>query len=191
LEEENQETVPTATTEAETEKEQGEAASEGEHAEEGENAELEEVEFSSEDNEMNVPNKEQPVLTPRKSSRLESKRSSCLNDDITSQNPLSPKPSTPNPSHIPSPPPSPIPTSPPPHYTGFDDDQSAVPPPITLDLLLTKFVDFQSQLHVFQDEVRVSLASITDQLTQMESRLGAKLDTVEVQTEFIDEETAP
>ena len=30
--------------------------------------------------------------------------------------------------------------------------------------------------------------SITDQLTQMEARLGAKLNTVEVQTKFIDEE---
>ena len=33
---------------------------------------------------------------------------------------------------------------------------------------------------------------LADQLIQMENRLGAKLDTVEVQTEYIDEEeTAP
>ena len=41
-------------------------------------------------------------------------------------------------------------------------------------------------------EIRVSLASITDQLTQMEARFGAKLNTVEVQTEYVDEEeTSP
>ena len=115
--------------------------------------------------------------------------------------PPSPKPATSLIHHIPSPPPSPIPATPPPITThvspaphtspglGFADftNQSSVPTAST-DPVLTQVKDLQSQLFAFQDEVRVSLASITDHLTLMEARLGAKLDTVEVQTEFIDEE---
>ena len=96
--------------------------------------------------------------------------------------------SAPIPLHIPSPPPSPIPTSPPP--TGFDDSTTIPPPPTTLAHVLSKVLDLQSQLCAFQSEVRVSLTTLAEQLTLMESRLGAKLDTVEVQTEYVDEETA-
>ena len=136
------------------------------------------------------------MLTPRKSRRLASKRHASLDDNATSKPsnepinvPASPKPVSPRPSPIPTtPPPFTSPVSPPHTTTGFDTNPSV--PPANLDLLLSKFVDLQSQLYAFQDEVRVSLASITDQLSQMETRLGAKLDTIEVQTEFIDEETA-
>ena len=54
--------------------------------------------------------------------------------------------------------------------------------------ILLKLDDLQARFFAFQDEVRVSLASLTDQLTQMEARLDAKLDTLEVETEYIDEE---
>ena len=65
-------------------------------------------------------------------------------------------------------------------------------PAASSNLILSKLLDLQSQFTAFQDEVRVSLASIVDQLTLMENRLGAMLNTVEVQTEYIDkEETIP
>ena len=149
----------------------------------------------------------QPVATPRKSRRLASKRKSPtvdLDDDSTSHNtfeptndaPPSPKPATPPSHQIPSPPPSPIPFTPPPVTThtslghGFANTSSV--PTAPPDSILLKLNDLQSQFFVFQDEIRVSLASITDQLTQMEAHLGAKLDIVEVQNEYVEEEkTAP
>ena len=123
-----------------------------------------------------------------------------LDDDSTSHNtfeptndaPFSPKPATPPSHQIPSPPPSPIPFTPPPvtiHPSpsqGFANTFSVHTAP--LDSILLKLNDLQSQFFVFQNEIHVSLASITDQLTQMETCLGAKLDTVEVQTEYVDEE---
>ena len=191
-EKEDQRAVPSASTEAETEKEQEEAVSKGEQVEEEKNVELDDEQSSSEDEDLHMPlkNIKKPsVLTPRKSRRLASKSSSCLNVDITSQSPTSPKPDSPTPFHIPSPSPPPIPTSP--HPTAFDDDHTTVPPPpTTLAHLLCKVLYLLSQLCAFQSEVRVSLTSLVDQLTQMESRLGAKLDTVEVQTKYVDEETA-
>ena len=54
--------------------------------------------------------------------------------------------------------------------------------------ILLKLDDLQARFFAFQDEVRVSLASLTDQLTQMEARLGAKLDIVELEMEYINEE---
>ena len=36
--------------------------------------------------------------------------------------------------------------------------------------------------------MRVIFASLSDQLTKMETRLSAKLDIVEVQTEYVDED---
>ena len=148
-----------------------------------------------------MPVKKKPVLTPRKSKRLASKdkRPVVLDDDSTK--PPSPKLATPPSHHIPSPPPSPIPDSPPPITTqvstpphtspglGFADfaNQCSIPT-ASSDPVLSKLNNLQSQLFAFQDEARVFFASITDQLTLMEARLGANLDTVEVQTKFIDEE---
>ena len=87
--------------------------------------------------------------------------------------------------HIPSPPPSPIPCTPPPTTTpnspGFCFTGFANP---MLDNLLV----LQSQIHSFLDEVRVIFASLSDQLTQMETRLSAKLDIVDVQTKYIDKD---
>ena len=150
-----------------------------------------------------MPVKKKPVVTPRKSRRLASKGKHpvvSLDDNSSSHTalepqttaPLSPKPATSPTHHIPSPPPSPILATPPPYISpdlGFAEftNKSFIPTALT-DLVLSQLKDLQSQLFAFQDEVRVSLASITDHLTLMEARLGAKLDTVEVQTEFIDEE---
>ena len=138
----------------------------------------------------------------QKKQKAGSKRKSLVvdfDDDSTSYNtvepsndkPPSPKPTT-SPFHqIPSPPPSPIPSSPPPVTThtpphhGFDNTYVPTAP---LYFILLKLNNFQSQFFAFQNEIRISLASITDQLTQMEARLCGKLDTVEVQTEYIDEE---
>ena len=127
-----------------------------------------------------------------------------MDDDISSHNvlepttnePPSPKTATSPPHQIPSPPPSPIQFTPPPFQShtspGLGCTNSDFVPAASLDSVLSKLNDLQSHFLAFQDETRVSLASIADQLTQMENRLGAKLDTVEVQTEFIDEEeTAP
>ena len=160
-----------------------------------------------------MPVKKKPIVTPRKSSRLASKRKCpvvSLDDDSSSHTTLKPQPSappspksaTPPTHHIPSPPPSPIPSTPPPTtatptspfprtspglgFAGFSNSSSV--PAAILNPVLNKLQDLQSQLYSFQDEVRVTFASITDQLTQMEVRLGAKLDIVEMQTEFVDEE---
>jgi transposase-like protein len=190
-EKEDQEDVPSATTEAETDREQEEAVIEGEQVER-------EEEMGQEDDEdLHVPlkNIKKPsVLTPRKSRRLASKGSPSQHDDITSPTPPSPKPSSPKPMSPIPPPQSPKATTPPPFTsppspTGFEKESS--PSPATpIDLILSKFTSLQSQLIAFQSEVRASLSTIAEQLTDMETRLGAKLDTVEVQTEFIDEETA-
>ena len=116
-------------------------------------------------------------------------------DDSTSyktaepSNPSSPKPTTPSSHHFPSPPQSPIPSSPPPVQTspnqGFD--HTTVPTTPLFSILL-KLNDLQSRFFTFQDEIHVSLASLADQMTHMEARLGAKLDTVEVEIEYVDEE---
>jgi hypothetical protein len=105
-----------------------------------------------------------------------------LDEEITSPStkeptcaPPSPKPITPPPQLIPSPSLSPIHYTPPlldtqasPPHTSHGFDASANPfivPTVTFDSLLTKLNDFQSRFFAFQDEVRVSLASITDHLT--------------------------
>ena len=147
-----------------------------------------------------MPMKKKSIMTPRKSSRLafKGKRQVVSLDDDSS----SPKPATPPTHHIPSPLPSPIPSTPPPTTTtpasplprtspglgcaGFSNPSSVLA--VILDPILNKLQNLQSQFYSFQDEVRVTFASITNQLTQMEAHLGAKLDTVEVQTEFVDEE---
>ena len=120
-----------------------------------------------------------------------------LDDDSTfyktaePTNPSSPKPTTPSSHQFSSPPPSPIPSSPPPVTTNHGFDHTTVPTAPLFSIVL-KLNDLQSRFFAFQDEIRVSLASLADQMTQMEARLGAKLDTVEVQTKYIDEEeTAP
>ena len=125
-------------------------------------------------------------------------------DDITSDTipepttnaPTSPKPATPPPHQVPSPPQSPIQFKPLPFQshislgTGCANFDSV--PAASSNSILSKLQDLQSQFIAFQDETRVSLTSIADQLIEMENRLGAKLDTVKVQTEFKDEdETAP
>ena len=82
-------------------------------------------------------------------------------------------------SSIPSTPPptSPIPSTRPPFNThtspGLGFAYSSSVPTAPLDFILSKLNDFQSQFFTFQDEIRVTLASITNQLTQMEARLGA------------------
>ena len=157
--------------------------------------------------------KKKPIVTPRKSSRLAS-TGKCLVvslDDASSTHTSlepkpttspSPKPATPPTHHIPSPPVSLIPSTPPQTATtppsplsrtspslGFADFSNASSGPAALlDPVLNKLQDLQSQFYSFQDEVRVTFASITDLLIQMEARLGPRLDTLEVQTEFVDEQ---
>ena len=105
-------------------------------------------------------------------------------------NPPSPKPDAPPSPHIPSPP-SPIPCIPPPTTTpnspslGFIDFAN---PSVSVDPILAKLQVLQSQFHSFQDEVRVIFVSLSDQLTQMETHLSAKLNIVEVQTEYVNED---
>ncbi|XP_057532931.1 uncharacterized protein LOC130810823 [Amaranthus tricolor] len=82
--------------------------------------------------------------------------------------PPSPKPDAPPSPHNPSPPPSPIPCTPPPTNT-----------PNSRDLGFTEFAN----LSISADPLLNKL-----QLTQMETRLSAKLDTVEVQTEYVNED---
>ena len=157
--------------------------------------------------------KKKPILTPRKSSGLAFKGKRLvlgLDDDFSSHTthepqpnaPPSPKLATPPTHHKPSPPPLPIPSTPTPTTTtpasplprtsprlgfvGFSNP-SLVPVAI-LDPVFNKLQDLRSQFYFFEDEVRITFASITNQLTQMEARLGAKLDIVEVHTEFVDEE---
>ena len=157
------------------------------------------VEKKKEENEeVSVLNKQQPSSTPRKSRRLASKGKRpvvILDDDSTSNkraepsNPSSPKPTTPSSHHFPSPQQSPIPSSPPPIHTspnqGFG--HTTVPTAPLFSILL-KLNDLLSRFFTFQDEIRVSLASLADQMTQMDARLGAKLDTVELEIEYVYEE---
>ena len=116
-----------------------------------------------------------------------STHTSCEPQQTTPPSPNLDAPPSP---HNPSPPPSPIPCTPPPITTpnspglGFTEFAN---PSTSADPLLNKLQVHQSQFHSFQDEVRVIFASLSDQLAQMETRLSAKLDTVEVQTEYVDE----
>ena len=156
----------------------------------------------SSDEEIVIALRKKADLIRRKSRRLASKRKAAMVDDITSNTipepttnaPPSPKPATPPPHQVPSPPQSHIQFTPPPFQshtsqgTGCANFDSV--PAASSDPILSKLQDLQSQFIAFQDETRVSLASIADQLIQMENCLGAKLDTVEVQTEFIDEDEA-
>ena len=156
----------------------------------------------SSDEETVIALRKKAKAVQRKSRRFASKRKAAVVDDTTiktmpeptSNEPLSPKPTTPLPHQTPSPPPSPIHFTPPP-FPSSPGTGCAIPDPVpeaSSHSVLSKLNDLQSQFSAFQDEVRVSLASIVDQLTMMEDRLGAKLDTVEVQTEYInEEETAP
>ena len=144
-----------------------------------------------------MPVQEKPIVTPRKSSRLASKGKRLvisLDDDSSSHttlepqpiSPLSPKSATSPTHHIQSPPSSPILATPPPTtitptspslgYPGLANPSSV--PTALLEPVLTKLQDLQSQFYSFQDEVRVTFGSVTDQLTQMEARLGAKLDAM-------------
>ena len=195
----DQETVPNATqkeVEAGSQGEQGEADKEGEASKKEEGAAVDLSDVNDSDEEVQMPVQKEPVVTPRKSRRLASKgkrRIASLDDDSshTSLEPQSTAPSPPKPftsptHHIPSLPPSPIRATPPPVTS--QDSPPHTPTGLGSVPILSQLKDLQSQLYAFQSEVRVSLASITDQLTQMEARLGAKLGTVEVQTEFIDDE---
>ena len=202
VEEEEQGPVPTEEGK-EGEQEEG-ARKEGEQGEE--EALGEEVPHDlchdSSDEEVVIALRRKGKAVQRKSKRLASKQKAALVDDITSETipeptsnePLSPKPTTPPPHHNPSPPQSPIHFTPPP-FPSSPGTGCAISDPVPEDSshsVLSKLNDLQSQFSAFQDEVRVSLASIVDQFTMMEDRLGAKLDTVEVQTEYInEEETAP
>ena len=163
----DQEHVPSATTEkAEAcfQGEQGETVSKGEAQEKGEDLEDDnddDYDSDSSDEELGMPVKKQPVLTPRKSSRLASKRLVVMDDDTTSHKTLEPttnappstKPAT-SPLHqIPSPPPSPIPSTPPPFNThtspGLGFVNSSYVPTAPLCSVLSKLHDFQSQFFAF------------------------------------------
>ena len=93
------------------------------------------------------------------------------------------------------PPTTATPASPHPHtslglgFPAFSNPSSVLT--AALDPILTKLKHIQSQFYSIQDEVRVTLASITNHLTKMKARLGAKLDTVEVQIEYVDKEDNP
>ena len=161
---------------------------------EGGDVEEDNEENDASDEEVSVPDQKQPSATLRKSRRLASKGKRpilILDDDSTSHNttndkPPSPKLTTPQRHQFPSPPPVNTQTSP-----NHDFNHTTVTTTPLFSILL-KLNDLQSRFFAFQDEIRVSLASLTNQMTQMEARLGAKLDTVEVQTEYIvEEETAP
>ena len=201
-EKEDQEPVPTAThkeAEISSQREHGEAVSEGQVSKEEEGEALDnDDDVDSSDEEVRMPIQKKPIVTPRKSRCLASK-GKCpvvsLDDDSSLHTTLEPQPTSPT-HHIPSPSPSPIPATPPlttttptsPSlgYAGFANPSSE--PAALLEPILNKLQDLQSQFYSFQDEVRVTFASITAQLTQIEACLGTKLDTVEVQTEFMDEE---
>ena len=157
------------------------------------------VEEDKEENEEeSVPNKQQSGSTPRKIRRLASKGKRpvvILDDDSTSyttaepSHPSSPKPTTPSSHHFPSPPQSPIPPSPPPVHTSLNQGLGDTTVPTTpLFSILLKLNELQSNFRDFKDEICVSLASLFAQMDQMEARLGAKLDTVEVETEYVDDE---
>ena len=161
---------------------------------EGHSVEEEKVE----NEEVSVANKQQSGSTPRKSRRLAFKGKRpvvILDDDSTSyttvepSHPSSPKPTTPSSHHFPSPPQSPIPPSPPPVHTspnqGLGDTTVPTAP---LFSILLKLNELQSRFLVFKDEICVSLASLSAQMDQMEARLGANLNTVEVETEYVDDE---
>ena len=193
---EKQEPVPSATEKAEgcSEREQEEVTSKGEAVKEDAAVEKE----KEENEEVSVPDKQQPSSTPRKSQRLASKGKRqvvILDDNSTSyktaepSNLCSPKPTTPSSRHFPSPPQSPIPSSPPPVHTSSNHGFGHFTvPTVPLFSILLKLNDLQSRFFTFQDEIHVSLASLANQMTQMEAHLGAKLDTVEVETEYVDEE---
>ena len=200
--EEQEEPVPSATEKAEghsEEEEQEENSCKGE-------VEKELVKVAVEEEEKKNEKGSSPGLTPRKSRRLASKGKKpvvVIDDDSTSyttaqpSQPSSPRPATPS-YHKPSPPQSPIrPSSPPkspipspspvppsPHQ-GLGDNTVPTAP---LSSILLKVTEFQSSFLVFKDEICVSIASLSAQMDQIEARLGAKLDTVEVETEYIDDE---
>ena len=150
----------------------------------------------SSDEEIVIAKLRKGKVTQRKSRRLASKGKAVKVDDVTSETipeptsyePPSLKPTTSPPTQTLSPPPSPIHFTPPPFPSSPGVGCADPTPTASSDSILSKLLDLQSQFIAFQDETRVSLASIVDQLNQMEQRLGAKLDTVEVQTEYIDEE---
>ena len=145
---------------------------------------------------------------PRQSRRLASKGKKpvvIIDDDSTSytiaepSHPSSPKPATPSfhnfssppqsPIQPSSPPQSPIPSSPPLVHTSPNQGLGDTTVPTAhLSSILLKLNDLQSSFLVFKDEIRVSIASLSAQMDQMEARLGAKLDTVEVETEYVDDE---
>ena len=178
-EEKVQEPVPTATTETAETWEQGEATSKGESEEKEEALEDEDHHIlgsDSNDEEIVIAMRKKADLIQRKSRRLASKRKAVMVDDITSHAipkpstnaPLSPKPAT-SPSHqIPSPPPSPIQFTPPPFPThtspGIGCANFDYVPEASLDSMLSTLQDLQYHFLAFQDETRVSLASMTDQL---------------------------
>ncbi|XP_057537985.1 vegetative cell wall protein gp1-like [Amaranthus tricolor] len=152
-----------------------------------------------------MPMKKKPVVTPRKSSRLASKGKRPvvgLDDDSSSHTTLEPqittppslKPATPPTQHIPSPLPSPIPSTPPPTTA-----TPASPHPHTSPGL--GFAAFSNPSSVptscsyFRPCPQQAPRSLVP-LTQMKARLGAtrlgaELDIVEVQTEYVDEEDHP
>ena len=175
--------------------------SKGETSKEEKGEELDDNDSS--DEKVKIPKKKKPLLTLRKSIRLASKGNRLvvsLDDDSsihTSHEPKhttppSPKPDAPPSHHIPSPPPSAIASTPPPTTTpaspplhsslglGFTGYANPLVPSTFSDPILDKLQVLQSQFHSLQDEDRVIFALLTDQLTQMEARLSAKLDIVEV-----------
>ena len=175
-EEKEQELVPTETADT---WEQGEAASKGESEDKGEALENDDYNIQgsdSSDEQVVIAIRRKLNLIQRKSRRLASKRKVAMDEDISSHNvpeptinaPPSPKTATSPPHQIPSPPPSPIQFTPPPFQShtspGVGCANFDSVPAASLDSILSKLNDLQSQFLAFQDETRVSLTSIVDQL---------------------------
>ena len=171
-ENEEREPVPSATGKAEgrSDREQEEVTSKGQVVKEPVEKQKEDTGVNKE--EVSMPIMKQSGSTPRKSRRLAAKGKRpivVLDDDSTSyktaepSNPPSPKPTTPSSHHFPSPPPSQIPTSPPPVHTSQNQgfDQTKIPTSPLYSILL-KLDELQARFFAFQDEVRVSLSSLTD-----------------------------
>ncbi|XP_057520877.1 uncharacterized protein LOC130801130 [Amaranthus tricolor] len=172
-EKEDHQPVPTATNDGAkvvSKGEHEEAGSKGEISKEEEDEDLDDD--TSSDEEVWMPTKKEPFVKQRKSIRLASKRKRpvvSLDDDSSTHTSCEPKQTTPSPKpdappspHIPSPP-SPIPCTPPPTTTSNSPGLC--------------FTDFANP--------SVSTDPILDKL---QTRLSAKLDTVEVQTEYVDED---
>ena len=173
--------------EQEEEGKEKEEQEEEEEKEEKEQEKKEEEEKEEQEKEGDGVKEQEVVPSEEEDQGVESKVS--LEEDSRAEPNSFPssKPTTPPTHHFTPPLPSPTPRSPSPSFHKHSFDQATVPTAPLYSILL-KLDDLQDRFFKFQDEIRVSLASLADQMTQMEARLGAKLDTVEVETEYVDED---